>query len=229
MKGDIQLSGKIENIPINLIDAPKEATRSLQASTVEEVGLSIRADGLYSPITVRPTQNGRFEVVAGYHRYEAIRRQYQAQRDMNTRPPTMPCLIRNLDDDEAGLVSITENTQRNQYDVDTVKQGEIFSRFIKKGWTVQQITERIGKKRVEFVANRILIFEKLHASLQNKLLYGHLPFRIAVILAGYPLNKQMAEYQKLQSKYVQITSEGCHHACKIHCPKPPKYQEKKPK
>ena len=108
------LSGEFREIPLNLIDPCKHPVRRVENWLLEELGMSITNDGLYSPVIVRPEPAGRFEVVAGSHRYATIQQNYKAQHEQDlanySRKPTIiplvPCIIRNLNDVEARLVSI---------------------------------------------------------------------------------------------------------------------------
>ena len=229
VSSDVRLSGRFQEIQLDLIDAPKDTLRPISGEMVEELQLSIKNDGLYSPIIVRPKAEGRFEVVAGNHRFQAIKQEYQKrhENELNTysrklygksTAPKIPCLVREINEEEAKLVSVAENIQRNNY-FDSVKQGQIFSEAVHNGWTIEQIQEKIGKKRIDYITNRTIIYEKLHSSLQRRVTVSQLPIKIAVTLAGYPLKEQMIEFKKLQSKYSHV-DDGCRHACKIHCPKP---------
>ena len=59
----------ITNIPIGLIDPPDEPHRlAMDPVALEELAASIRLEGLKQPITVRPLDTGRFEIIAGHRR-----------------------------------------------------------------------------------------------------------------------------------------------------------------
>lgn len=61
---------------------------------------NIRRNGVIQPITVRPRSNGRFQIIAGHHRVAASK---------IAGLPTVPALVRNLDDDTAGIWMIDSN------------------------------------------------------------------------------------------------------------------------
>ncbi len=71
---------------------------------MEELAASIRKHGLLSPLTVRPADGGKFEVITGQRRLLAC-------RDVGLE--TVPCVVRDdLGDSEAQAVSLVENIHR---------------------------------------------------------------------------------------------------------------------
>lgn len=65
---------KIESINLELIDPPAEAHRlGMDEMKLSELAESMKQIGQLNPITVRPTLNGRYEIVAGHRRYCAAR------------------------------------------------------------------------------------------------------------------------------------------------------------
>ena len=65
---------EITHIPIGLIDPPDEPHRlAMDSVTLEELAASIRLEGLQLPLTVRPLDTGRYEIIAGHRRYCALK------------------------------------------------------------------------------------------------------------------------------------------------------------
>ena len=216
------LSGDYREISLDLIDAPERPVRGLALEVVEDLALSVENDGVYAPITVRPKKSGRFEVVAGNHRYHAIVLNYKAQLKAKQcpAPPNVPCVVRTLSEGEAQLVSVAENMQRNDV-LDAITEGEVFNARIKEGWTPERIMHRIGKKQLPYVTNRMLLAEKLHPSLQVKVRYNRLNIRDAVSIAGHPLDRQLEAYKRiaLHKNWQRVADHGekCSHSCPRHC------------
>jgi ParB/RepB/Spo0J family partition protein len=211
------LSGEYREIPLRLIDPPQKPVRGVAAEIVEDLAVSVNNDGLYAPVIVRPAKSGRFEVVAGNHRFHAIVQNYRAKQ--GTAPPKVPCIVRSLSDGEAQLVSVAENVQRNNV-LDAITEGEVFNARVKEGWTPEQIMERIGKKQLPYVTNRMLIAEKLHPALQIKVRYARLNVLDAVRIAGYPLKDQIPEFKRMSVNKHGAVDQGekCTHRCPRHCP-----------
>lgn len=209
-------------IDVGLIDPPSRPVRDVDKYISDELQASITEIGILHPILIRPVNDGHFEVVAGYHRYVAVK-----HIAAETGQRLVPCIIRNVNDDEAPLISIAENIQRNAH-LDPVAEGEVFSELAEKGWSLEQITKKIGKSPAStYVKDRIRVYDKLHPKLQNRLSGGRLSFTNAKVIAEQPMRMQLEIAEKLKryplahpatiSNLIQ-EKRGCTHACPEHCP-----------
>ena len=68
-----------------------------------ETAESIRQYGVLVPAIVRPREDGGYELVAGHRRHHASE---LAEKE------TMPCIVRDLDDDAATIIMVDSNLQR---------------------------------------------------------------------------------------------------------------------
>ncbi len=64
---------------------------------------SIMADGVINPILVRPTQDGKFEIVSGHRRFRAS--ELAGKKDIKA-------IVREMDDDTAVITMVDSNIQR---------------------------------------------------------------------------------------------------------------------
>lgn len=78
-----------------------------------ELKLSIQEKGIIQPLLVRPHKN-RFEVVVGSRRYEAA-------KALGLK--TIPAIVRPLSDSEALSISLVENIQRNDLELEEEAEG----------------------------------------------------------------------------------------------------------
>lgn len=109
----------IKVIKLEYIDEPAEAMRSgIDMDSIELLAVSIRADGLINPITVRPVGE-RYQVVAGHRRLLACR--IAPLYDV-------PCVIRELDDAQVFNIMSAENLARE--DVNPVDQAIHIGRLV---------------------------------------------------------------------------------------------------
>lgn len=140
---------EVKNIPTREIKPSKMNPRkTFDESAIKELAASIRQHGLLQPITVRP-KDGMYEIVMGERRYRA----YCLNQQESTKfPTTIPCIVREMTDEEALDAMITENLQRK--DVDPIEEAFAFGQLLKTGKTVEQIADRIGKSK-RFVQERI--------------------------------------------------------------------------
>ena len=70
---------------------------------MQEMAESVKQHGVLVPALVRPKSDGGYELVAGHRRRKASELAGAA---------TIPCIIRNLSDDEAILIMVDSNLQR---------------------------------------------------------------------------------------------------------------------
>lgn len=103
---DYNNAEKIEDIKICNIDNFKNHPfKVVKNEELEQLVESIKEKGVISPVLVRPKEDGRYEMVSGHRRMLAS--QY-ANLD------TIPCIIRNLTDDEATILMVDSNLQREK-------------------------------------------------------------------------------------------------------------------
>ena len=86
-------------------DFPDHPFKVCMDTKMQETIESIEQRGVLVPALVRPKANGRYEMVAGHRRKFGSE---QAGHDV------MPCIIRNLSDDEATIIMVDSNLQREE-------------------------------------------------------------------------------------------------------------------
>ncbi|MEM2188833.1 MAG: ParB/RepB/Spo0J family partition protein [Thermofilaceae archaeon] len=96
--------GKIELIPIEKIVVYERMRRDL--GDIEDLKRSIRLAGNIQPIIVRPLDDGRYALVAGQRRFEALKELGYSE---------VPAIVRAYDPLMAELVEIEENIRRKDY------------------------------------------------------------------------------------------------------------------
>lgn len=135
------MENKIVYLPITSIGLnPLNPRKTFDASALRELSESIKELGVLQPITVRPAPSDRLELgeeyqlVCGERRWRAA-----AMAGLDE----IPSIIRNLTDDEAIDVAITENLQRK--DVSPLEEADAFKYLLEKGNTIVDLCGRFGK------------------------------------------------------------------------------------
>lgn len=101
-----QKLAKIRDIPIELIDDfPEHPFKVRDDEDMMQLVESIKERGVITPATVRPKENGRYELVSGHRRKRACE---LAGMD------TLRCEVVELTRDEATLLMVESNFQRSQ-------------------------------------------------------------------------------------------------------------------
>jgi ParB family chromosome partitioning protein len=95
---------KVMDIPLSEIsDFPGHPFKVKADEAMLEMADSVKQYGVLVPGLVRPKADGGYEMVAGHRRKKASE---LAGRE------TMPCIVRELDDDQATIIMVDSNLQR---------------------------------------------------------------------------------------------------------------------
>ena len=97
---------KVKNISLTDIqDFPEHPFRVIVNDELQEMANSIKKDGVQEPALVRPLPNGKYEMISGHRRKKASE---IANKE------TMPCLVRDLTDEQAAIIMVDSNLQQRQ-------------------------------------------------------------------------------------------------------------------
>lgn len=97
---------KVVDVRIDdILDFPNHPFKVVDNEEMQEMKKSIEESGVIIPALVRPTQDGKYEMISGH------RRKFASQLAMKE---TMPCIIRDLSDDEATIIMVDSNMQREE-------------------------------------------------------------------------------------------------------------------
>ncbi|MBO7269524.1 MAG: ParB/RepB/Spo0J family partition protein, partial [Bacteroidales bacterium] len=145
---------------------PYQPRTEFNQEALEELAASLKLLGLIQPITVRPIENGRYQIISGERRFRA---------SQIAGLERIPAYIRKTDDQGMLEMAIVENIQRE--DLDSIEVALSFQRLIEEcNLTQEAMAERVGKKRAT-VTNYLRLL-KLPAEIQfairaKKISMGH--------------------------------------------------------
>jgi len=97
---------EVQNIDINNITVQYHPRKHL--GDLEPLQASIKRDGLLEELTVYSMGDGKYAVIDGVRRLEAVR-QFGW--------PTVPCIVRDVKASDAAHISFAVNAERTQFDV----------------------------------------------------------------------------------------------------------------
>ena len=97
---------KVVNLsPSEISDFPNHPFKVRMDTAMQEMTESVKQYGVLVPALVRPKPEGGYEMVAGHRRKKAADLAGLAE---------IPCIVRNLTDDEATIIMVDSNLQREQ-------------------------------------------------------------------------------------------------------------------
>lgn len=103
---DIATQPRVQEIPIDQIDDfPNHPFKVRMDDNMIEMAESVKQHGILVPAIVRPKENGHYEMVAGHRRKLACTLIAKLQ---------LPCIVRELTDEEATVIMVDSNLQREQ-------------------------------------------------------------------------------------------------------------------
>ena len=167
-----QSKDNIHNIPIKqIIPNPKQPRKHFDENSLKSLAETIKKEGILTPIIV-VKDNNKYVIVAGERRYRAAKL---------ANLQSIPCIIRNLTENDVILYSLIENIQRE--DLNPIDRANALLNFIKKtGYTHEKIGKLLGLSRV-YVTNTLRLL-KLPKIIQGFIIEGKLSEGHGRILAS---------------------------------------------
>jgi ParB family chromosome partitioning protein len=160
-------SEELREVEIDLIEPNNLQPRTrFDERQLEELGQSIKENGIVQPILVRKINTGRYEIVAGERRWRA------AQRVGLHR---VPVIVRDVADDKMLELALIENIQRQE--LNAIEEAQAYKRLIDTlGLTQETVAQRVGRDRT-FITNYLRLL-RLPEDIQrlveeNQISMGH--------------------------------------------------------
>jgi ParB family chromosome partitioning protein len=146
---------ELASLPVDRLQRGKYQPRvDMRQEALEELAISIRAQGVIQPIVVRqldpagPGETPRYEIIAGERRWRAAQIAGLA---------SIPAVIRRVPDEAAIAMALIENIQREN--LNPLEEARALERLIAEfGVTHQQAADAVGRSRAA-VSNLLRLLE----------------------------------------------------------------------
>jgi ParB family chromosome partitioning protein len=131
-------SSSIGEISLSLIEAnPNQPRREFSEESLRELADSIREIGIVQPITLRQTEDERYQIIAGERRFRASQ---LAGKE------TIPAYIITANDESTMEMALVENIQRE--DLNALEIALAYQKLIEQNnLSQEQLSKRMGKGR----------------------------------------------------------------------------------
>ncbi len=160
---DIETEGtsNLNEIAIDKIYSnPNQPRREFDQEALEELANSIREVGIITPITLRQTPDGNYQIIAGERRWRASKMAGLT---------AIPAYIRTVEDENVMEMALVENIQRE--DLNAIEIALAYQHLADTGgMTQEKISERVGKSRAA-VTNYMRLLKlpaQIQIALKNK-------------------------------------------------------------
>ena len=205
-RAEAQLEKVVTLNPADISDFPNHPFKVKQDEAMAEMVDSVKQYGVLVPALVRPKADGGYEMVAGH------RRKCAATLAGITE---MPCIVRNLTDDEATIIMVDSNLQREtilpsekafayKMKLEAIKrQGERtdltsspLDKKLKGLTSAQQVSQKSGDSQPQIY--RYIRLTELIPSVLDMVDSGKIAFRPAVELSYLSKEQQQSLYDTME-------------------------------
>lgn len=133
---------------VDIVPNKDQPRKKFNETSLSELADSISQHGVIQPLLVRPLSGGTYQLVAGERRWRASRIAGIKE---------VPVVIKELDDEEASVISMIENLQRE--DLNAIEEADGIKYLMNKyGLTQEEVSEKVGKSR-SAVANALRLLK----------------------------------------------------------------------
>jgi len=177
---------RIESIEVN----PYQPRADFEEQALEELAISIKTYGVIQPITVRPVDKGKYQLISGERRLRASKMAGLTE---------VPAYVRTVDEMLSIQMALVENIQRE--DLNAIEIAVSYQRLLDEcNLTQDELSEKVGKNR-STISNYIRLL-KLSREAQ-------LAIRDNLISMGHARTIVPIENDELQEKIVkEIVLQG---------------------
>ncbi|OZI15911.1 chromosome partitioning protein ParB [Bordetella genomosp. 7] len=187
--------GPPSTLPVSKMRAGKYQPRTrMDEGALNELAESIRAQGIMQPILVRALGDdpGRYEIIAGERRFRAA--QLAGLKEV-------PVLVRDVADENAAVMALIENIQRE--DLNPLEEAQGVRRLLDEfGLTHEQAAQAIGRSRS--ATSNLLRLLNLAAPVQTMLLAGDIDMGHARALLAVDAATQIQLANQIIAKRLSV-------------------------
>ncbi|MBO4381783.1 MAG: ParB/RepB/Spo0J family partition protein [Bacteroidales bacterium] len=177
---------RLESIEVN----PYQPRTQFNEEELQELAQSIKTYGLIQPVTVRPVENGKYQLISGERRFRAAKLAGLTE---------IPAFVRTVDDVQSVQMALVENIQRS--DLNAIEIALCYQLLIEEcHLNKEELADQLGKDR-STVSNYLRLL-KLSSETQ-------IAVRDKKISMGHARALVVVEDPDVQNKIVrQIINEG---------------------
>ncbi|GAW95496.1 MULTISPECIES: ParB/RepB/Spo0J family partition protein [Colwellia] len=176
----------------SLVPGKYQPRRDMSDTALEELSLSIQAQGIIQPIVVRLVAGDQYEIIAGERRWRAAK---LAKLDV------IPCIIKNVPDESAVAISLIENIQRE--DLNAMEEAIALERLLTEfDLTHQEVAIAIGKSRT--TVSNLLRLNNLNPEVKTFLENGDIEMGHARALLALDGEAQTSAAQTVATKELTV-------------------------
>jgi len=185
--------GSLADLQVNQLQPGKyQPRRDMSSDALEELANSIKAQGILQPIVVRETGHQKYEIIAGERRWRAAKL---------VGLESVPCLIKNVEDNAAIAIALIENIQREN--LNAMEEAIAFKRLLDEfELTHNEVAKAVGKSRTTI--SNLLRLNNLNDAVKSLIEQGDLEMGHARALLPLPDEKQLSIANIVIEKHLSV-------------------------
>lgn len=206
-KADSNAAGELKMLPLEALEP--SSRNFYRMCEIDQLADSIAANGLEQNLVVKAETGGKYRIVTGHRRYQALLRLVSR----GVRIQTVPCIVRPAESDAQEMLRmIASNQYRELTDYEKMVQVEQATTAVKTLRSVKvaelggirldgptrEVVSRLTGMSGPAVSKYAGIAEKLIPELKARMEQGLLPFTVAYAACRYPAGWQMQVFKQHQ-------------------------------
>ena len=206
-KADSNAAGELKMLPLEALEP--SSRNFYRMCEIDQLADSIAANGLEQNLVVKAEAGGKYRIVTGHRRYQALLRLVSR----GVRIQTVPCIVRPAESDAQEMLRmIASNQYRELTDYEKMVQVEQATTAVKTLRSVKvaelggirldgptrEVVSRLTGMSGPAVSKYAGIAEKLIPELKARMEQGLLPFTVAYAACRYPAGWQMQVFKQHQ-------------------------------
>ena len=206
-KADSNAAGELKMLPLEALEP--SSRNFYRMCEIDQLADSIAANGLEQNLVVKAETGGKYRIVTGHRRYQALLRLVSR----GVRMQTVPCIVRPAESDAQEMLRmIASNQYRELTDYEKMVQVEQATTAVKTLRSVKvaelggirldgptrEVVSRLTGMSGPAVSKYAGIAEKLIPELKARMEQGLLPFTVAYAACRYPAGWQMQVFKQHQ-------------------------------
>jgi len=181
----------LENLNTDVFDVRED----FDEDHVDEIAESLKEDGQWNPIIVRPGENGDYDVIAGHTRCRAAEK---------VGWDTLNATVKDVDDERGKELALKTNLKREP--MSKIEEGQVVNDILDRhDMSERELAEQLGKSK-GWVNSRIRVALDLEPEVKGLVEEGELSYTLARVVRRVEEDRQLEFAQLLIDE--NITSEA---------------------
>ena len=178
-----------------IIDTSFRLREKIDKEHLDVIIESLKIDGQWDPLIVRPAGDGKYELISGQYRLQAACKLGWKEIEAN---------VKDLNDEEADFLALKTNLVRK--DLEEIEEGRAIQKYVEKyGLTQTEVAKKLGKTK-QWVNNRLSLVLKIVKVVQDALSKGLISPDHAVLISRISEGKYK-DWEEMQRKFLNLIIE----------------------